>query len=114
MKALVGPSRGLLRYCTTSPINRFAALIISPAANLFDADGFPLRAELEPLGPVLGPEDGAVLQLAEALLLQHGQDEHAALQVLAQQVLVHLAQEIFVVPETSWYTYLHVVNKCFK
>ena len=26
-KALVGPSRGLLRNCTTSPINRFAALI---------------------------------------------------------------------------------------
>ena len=89
----------------------FEFIIISPAANLFDADGFPLRAELEPLGPVLGPEDGAVLQLAEALLLQHGQDEHAALQVLAQQVLVHLAQEIFVVPETSWYT-IYISSCC--
>ena len=26
MKAVVAPSRGLLRDCTTSPINRFAAL----------------------------------------------------------------------------------------
>ena len=100
------------KCCNEDDVSCLSSL--SPAANLFDADGFPLRAELEPLGPVLGPEDGAVLQLAEALLLQHGQDEHAALQVLAQQVLVHLAQEIFVVPETSWYTYLHVVNKCFK
>ena len=42
MKALVGafnqekqegPSRGLLRDCTTSPINRFAALLYSLAAD---------------------------------------------------------------------------------
>ena len=34
MKALVGASRGLLRDCTTSPINRFAALVVSASRSV--------------------------------------------------------------------------------
>ena len=40
-----GPSRGLLRDCTTSPINRFAALIttLSSKSKGFSDDGGEIR-----------------------------------------------------------------------
>ena len=49
-----GPGRGLLRDCTTSPINRFASLVVTFAA--LAAGPVPLRPR-QPAGPLPLPQD---------------------------------------------------------
>ena len=55
--------------------------------------------ETEPLGPVLCPQDGPALGLAEAPLFQQGKDVRGALGVHAHVVGVRFAQEVLVVPK---------------
>merc|ERR1712242_434207 len=55
-----GPNRGLLRDCTTSPINRFAALLHTLQPVLLPAGGGPLLVAAELLEAAVGGEGVAV------------------------------------------------------
>ena len=48
----------------------------------------------KPLGSVLGPQDATAVGLAEAALLDDGQDDRRLVIVDADEVVVKLAQEV--------------------